>query len=144
MTVKRRIVIILLVVCMAMLGSVPTGADEPAPYLNNTATMDMVFTITDSGKACVSYDLLAYQEYFLSATIVTYIEKRVLGLFWTRVDIGMPDNQWSDFTSLWHYTKGHTVQLSSKGTYRATVTFIVRGTGGPNDEVTLQDTAVYD
>ena len=39
--------------------------------------------------------------------ITTYVEKRTLGFFWTRVDIGQPNNQWYDVVYDYMYIGRH-------------------------------------
>lgn len=69
------------------------------------------------------------------AKITTYIEKKVLGLFWTRVNISQPNNEWVDIIYNSSYVGFHTFQLSSSGQYRTTVIFEISGTAGPTDTV---------
>lgn len=72
-----------------------------------------------------------------------YVEKRVLGIFWTRVDIGTPNNVWTDSTSSYTYGEIFSTQLNSTGTYRITATFTVTGTGGTNDTIPYENTVTY-
>lgn len=76
--------------------------------------------ISSSGKVTIN----RYTGFPLTTTkavITMYIEKRTLGLFWTRVDIGEPDNQWVDTIKNYSYNGSRTYQLSSSGTYRGPI-----------------------
>lgn len=75
--------------------------------------------------------------------ITTYIEKKTMGFFWTRVDIGQPDNQWHDVIYNYMYIGDHTFQLASHGTYRITVIYVISGTGGDPDTITRTTTKTY-
>ena len=72
-----------------------------------------------------------------------YVEKRTLGFFWTRVDIGQPNNQWYDVVYDYMYIGSHSFQLNSHGTYRITVTYVISGTGGEPDIITRTITKTY-
>ena len=43
----------------------------------------------------------------------------------------------------YRYSGSHSHQLTSTGTYRATVTYKIYGTGGDPDEITSQVTVTY-
>jgi len=77
------------------------------------------------------------------AFITTYVEKRFLLLFWTRVDIGVRNNQWVDYVYEDTYIGAQVVKLDSKGTYRVTAVFEVFGSGGPVDVITCQPVVQY-
>lgn len=72
------------------------------------------------------------------------MEKKFLGVFWTRVDIpNNTEDQWVDIINNYSYIGSHTLQLSSSGTYRITVTYKIYGNGGAADEIKKQATASY-
>lgn len=72
-----------------------------------------------------------------------YVEKRVLGIIWTRVDIGYTNNVWIDSTTSYIYSNIFTHTLESTGTYRVTVTFTVSGSGGSDDVIVKTNTLTY-
>ena len=113
------------------------------PRLNNTATTSTNFTITTAGKATISATYDGYKNITTGATITSYIEKRTLGLFWSRVDIGEPNNEWVDTSTDYVGAFGHEFWLDSKGTYRATVVYEISGTGGATDEITYEQERTY-
>lgn len=78
-----------------------------------------------------------------SSVSISDVEKRTLGFFWTRVDIGQPNNQWYDVVYDYMYIGSHSFQLNSHGTYRITVTYVISGTGGEPDIITRTITKTY-
>lgn len=139
----RKFLPLLLAVVMFCFSVVPVHAEQAQPYYNNTMTVSGSFVITSTGEAIAAYSITGYQDYFKSAITVVYIEKLTLGLFWTRVDNGMPDKEWSDFTSLNPYTNEHSIQLEKRGTYRAVFEFNVMGTGGSRDVIETKVEAMW-
>lgn len=139
----RKFLTLLLVVAIFCSSVTPVQAAQVQPYYNNTMSVSSSFIITSSGEAIVAYSITGYEDYFKSAITVIYIEKLTLGLFWTRVDNGMPDKEWSDFTSIRNYINEHSIQLESRGTYRAVFEFNIMGTGGPRDVIESIEEATW-
>lgn len=119
------------------------AAQMVEPYFNNTMDASNTVSISSSGKLTIKNNFLAYDNYFSKAIITTYVEKRVLGLFWSRVDIGQTNDKWIDVIYECLYTGFHYFQLSDKGTYRVTTEFVVYGSGGPADTITRTATTQY-
>ena len=104
---------------------------------NNTMSTYTSFSITDTGEARVTYHYDGYENITTGAVITIVIEKRNFLFFWDEVDteyLAFPDES---------YTGTYGYQLSSKGTYRCTVTYRVGGTGGEDDVITFEDTDTY-
>lgn len=139
----KKFLTLLLVAAMFCMSAIPVQAEEAQPYYNNTISTSGSFVITSSGEAIAAYSIVGHDEYFRSAITVVYIEKLTLGLFWTRVDNGMPDKEWSDFTSINPYIKEHSIQLENRGTYRAVFEFNVMGTGGSRDVIETKVEATW-
>ena len=120
--------------------SVSASAAEIVPYWNNTSSTTTNFSISSSGKATITMSCSGDSN-FTRVNIVSYIEKKTLGLFWTRVEIGTNNNEWKDSSNRNPYTQTRSTTLSSKGTYRAVVTYTVEGTGGSDDVIkdTIED-----
>lgn len=118
-------------------------AEVVTPYYNNTLSARTTISISSTGELSVVNAYHGFQGVTTRAVITTYVEKKVLGLFWTRVDIGTTDDQWVDTINDYYYTGGHSIQLSSKGTYRVTVSFKIYGSGGTADEIECQETKTY-
>ena len=119
------------------------AAQVVEPYFNNATRITNAAEISSSGKLTITNRCAAESSVFSKAIITTYVEKRVLGLFWSRVDNGQNNNKWIDVIYDNVYTGFHYLQLSDKGTYRVTTEFVVYGSGGPADTVTKTVTAQY-
>ena len=142
---KRRIVaLLLLLVTLGTLAlSVAASDNEIMPRLNNTATTSTNFVISSSGMATISAVYNGYQNITTGAKITSYIEKRTLGIFWNKVDIGETNNEWVDTSSDYLGAFGHQFQLPSTGTYRATVVYEISGTGGATDVIEYEQERTY-
>ena len=101
---------------------------EITPYLNNTSSTEAVFTILEDGEAIVSYICYGYRGITTSIVVETKIEKKFLW-WWNDVD----GAHWVDETTEDYFSNEHSIQLTKSGTYRATVTYTVYGTGGEAD-----------
>ena len=139
----KKILVALLVLCLSIVPvfSVSAAAatqEEVMPLYNNTASVTTAMNINSSGKMTISYQYSGYPSTTTKAVITTYIEKKTLGLFWSRVDIGTTDDQWVDTINDYRYTGSRTYQLSSSGTYRVTVVYKIYGSGGAADEIEYQ------
>lgn len=111
------------------------SAAEITPYYNNTVSATSSANISSTGKITISNSYSGIKDVTTKAVITTYIEKRFLGIFWTRVDIGTTDDEWVDTVYNYQYTGNHTFQLESTGTYRVTVEYVISGSGGSADEI---------
>ncbi|MBO5211833.1 MAG: hypothetical protein J6B80_07890 [Clostridia bacterium] len=134
----------ILVLCLFMVPLSPVSAAEGVtPRYNNVATVTANMGISDSGKMTINYKYTGSSSVTTKAVITTYIEKKFLGLFWRRVDIGTTDDQWVDTINDYKYAGSRTYQLSSTGTYRVTVIYKIYGSGGAADEIECQMTDSY-
>lgn len=139
-TVKKMLAAIL-TLCLAIVPicsvsfSAATSQNEIMPLYNNVNTATANLDVTDSGKLTINYTYAGFSGVTTKAVITTYIEKKTLGLFWTRVDIGTTDDEWVDTINNYRYTGSRTHQLSSSGTYRVTVNFKIYGSGGSADVI---------
>lgn len=139
----KRIVTVILVLCLSIIPLSPVSAatetlEEIMPMYNNVGSATATININSSGKLTIGYQYSGYSSITTKAVITTYIEKKTLGLFWTRVDIGQPDDEWVDTINDYRYTGSRTYQLSSSGTYRVTVIYKIYGSGGNADEIECQ------
>lgn len=107
-------------------------------YSNNVLTTNTTFSISNSGKATVANSYSGITGTTKSAEIVTKVQKKV-GLIWVTVSGG----SWTDTSSVTNFSKSHSVQLSSTGTYRAHVVFTISGTGGSDDKITKNVEKIY-
>ena len=155
---RKRIVATLLVLCLSVISFQPVCAaesgnslrlnmvqlnDEIMPLYNNVASATSQMSISSSGKMTINYKYTGFPSTTTKAVITTYIEKRTLGLFWTRVDIGQPNEQWVDTIYNYSYNGSRTYQLSASGTYRVTITYKIYGTGGSADTITSEIKDAY-
>ncbi len=108
------------------------------PFSNNVDTVTTSLSISSSGVATVKNAYYGIKGATKSAEIVTKVQKKV-GLIWVTVS----DGSWTDTSSATNFSKSHTVQLSSKGIYRAHVVFTISGTGGSDDKVTKNVEKTY-
>ena len=79
---------------------------------------------------------------FTNAEMHTYVERKVLGLFWVKVDNGQPDKTWVDTSTSRAYAQVHSLVLPETGTYRATVEYRFYGSSG-SESITKQQTVTY-
>ena len=135
---KRKICLILSCI-MLLVAIIPiyVFADNISLYTNHTMSTYTLFQITDSGEARVTYEFDGYEGITAGAVITIKIEKRNLLFFWNEVveDCFVVAGVSGDGC------RGY--QLTSKGTYRCTVTYRVSGTTGVDDLITFEDTATY-
>ena len=140
----KRVICVAVAFVMAMSTfSAFAAAQMVEPYFNNTMDVSNEASVSSSGKLTIMNSLVAYYNYFSKAIITTYVEKKVLGLFWSRVDIGQTNDKWIDVIYENVYTGFHYFQLSDKGTYKVTTEFVVYGSGGPADTITRTATTQY-
>ena len=120
----------------------PATAAEIAPYFDSTAAVKLWGGISSTGVLTVNYSCTGFQGVTEKIVIRTYVEKKVAGLFWSRVDIGGSNNEWVFVSTSSSYSTDKSITLPSKGTYRINVTFTVSGSGGDADTIqrTLEKT----
>lgn len=134
----KKLIAILLSIMTIISITFTAYAQNNSTYSNNVSNTVTSFTISTSGKATVSNNYTGKSGVTKSATITTKVQKKV-GLIWVTVSGG----SWTDKSTAVNYSKNHSVQLSSKGTYRAYVKFVISGTGGSDDEITKKLEKTY-
>lgn len=112
--------------------------EEIMPLYNNTSATDCAMKISSSGLMTIDYNIDGKPGITTKAVVTTYVEKKVLGLFWSRVDIGTTNDEWVDTINNYEFTKKRTYQLSSSGTYRVNIEMVVYGSGGSADTINYQ------
>lgn len=143
---KKRILALTLSLLMLVLTgmtALPAAASDVAPCYNNTVMASTNFVIQSNGVAQVYVSYIGYSGVTTGATITIKLEKRFLGLFWKDVDIGEPNDTKTITVSDDQYDGIYSVQLPSDGTYRATVKYVIRGTGGTADTIEHEREAKY-
>ena len=127
--------IIMLVSCSTV-GIQAESTDEGImPCWSNGTECTMVFEISNTGLAVAQVTFTGIPGVTTQVRSEMYIQKRVLGIFWKKVDIGVEDNIWVDVTTEDMYFFTHSVQLEDTGTYRAVFELTFSGTGGTDDVV---------
>ena len=137
---KKIVAVLLMLTLSFSLFTVLVHAEGPAKskYYANVQTTAAVY----SGVLGISNHYMVTGEGFTSAEIHTYVERRVLGIFWFKVDNGQSDNTWIALTNLKNYTKTYSLTLPQTGTYRVTVEYTFYGSYG-SESLTKQHTVTY-
>lgn len=139
--IKKTTTLLLLLTISMSLFLLPVGAEEP--------TRSKYYSTVLSNAGVVSGVLNIHNEYtvssgtgFTSAEIHTYVERRVLGIFWVKVDNGQPDKIWVDTSTSRAHVKNYTLTLTQTGTYRVTSEYTFYGSSG-SESITMQKTVTY-
>lgn len=136
---RNLVSLVLSNVLLLLIVFIPANAavkEEVSPCYNNVVSTDTFVTISSSGIIKTTNSYTGNRTVTTKAVITTYIEKKVLGLFWSRVDIGQTNDEWVDTIYNYEYTGSHSHQLSSTGTYKVTVEYVIYGSGGSADTIT--------
>ena len=133
MKIAKRMGFFLLAMATLLVFTFHVFASENAinPRLNNMSSAEAVFVIDSNGLATVTYTCLGYPGITTNIQVDIKIEKKFLW-WWNDVD----GAQWTDYSSTDYCDNSHTIQLSKKGTYKATITYTVYGTAGEADVIT--------
>lgn len=135
---KRTIV--LLLSCLLFIGciSLPVSAAEAPeimPYYNNVMKTSSSFSIDASGTGTVKASYAGFSGVTESVTVTIKIQKKTLGLVWTKVDIGVPNNEIVVNSTNVNDNFIYTVPLDTTGNYRAVITYTATGSGGADDTI---------
>ncbi len=133
------------VMCTVLISTVSfiAYAEEIIPRYNNVSYAESNVTVSSSGKMNITNSFSGSASVFSRAVITTYVERKTLGLFWTRVDIGQTDDEWVDTIYTNVYSGTHSHQLEKTGTYRVTVEYVIYGSGGAADTITREIEKTY-
>lgn len=142
---KKRMIKIISTICIMtlLLNSVPfvVNATEYdanqgiTTYLVNCNRCTCMFNVTQEGMADVGVTYYAKDDVFTYAKLTVKIQKRVLGLFWSTVDIGESNNEWVVYCYDVYGNFYNSFPLESTGTYRAVFTVEFYGTSGEVDVI---------
>lgn len=124
------------IMCVSLLASVAQAASA-STYNNNTLRTSTAFNIRDNGQADVYTSYTGWEDVMTEATITITIKKRSFLLFWNEVTTH------TLYSTEIEYANTYTYQLSSSGTYKCEVEYVISGTGGEDDVITFEDTASY-
>lgn len=134
----KKVIAVMLCLFIIFTATITAYASSIQPLSNNVNSTDVFFSISSSGKATVSYEYYGKSGVTKSAEIVTKVQKKV-GIIWVTVNGG----SWTDTSTSTNFSRSHSVQLSSKDTYRAHVVFTISGTGGSDDKITKNIEKTY-
>lgn len=140
---KKLSILLALCLIIPLFSFTEVSANQIMPRYNNTASADIETSVNTDGVLKINYSCIGYSGVTTKIVMTTYIEKKILGLFWTRVDLGNSEKEWVHTINSYLYSGPRNFSLPSKGTYRTTVTYTVYGSGGATDEITCQDTITY-
>ena len=111
---KKRLFCFLIAVILVITASTSAFAASPnETKYNNTVMASSSASISDSGLLTVVNQFQGIRGKTTKGEITTYVEKKTLGFFWTRVDIGQPNNQWYDVIYNYLYDSVHIFQLNN-------------------------------
>lgn len=143
-SMKIRGVCLFLLLCtvfVAVAGC--TRSAKAATTYYNTSSASISSYVDSNGKLHSILIVAGIKGITTQIEADLYVEKRVLGIFWTRVDIGYTNNIWHDSTTSFHFYNEFITQLPSTGTYRVNVTYTVSGTGGSADIIPKTNNVTY-
>ena len=140
MSVTKRMLTLFMCALMMVGACIPVFAANAR--MSHGAHYSTEFYINSSGGAMVSVNY-AGNTTFTNITVETYIQKRSLGLVWTKVDNGESNKTWVDTSTSQTGTFVHNLQLDSTGTYRAVFKITFSGTGAADDVIDEKIEYVY-
>lgn len=149
-TLKRLIAGVAAVLLTAQIFTVTAFAatdsavlDPVAPQYEIGGPCSVTATVSKSGllTATVSYN--SVQKSFNYCDMVTYVERKNLGLIWGRVNIGTTDNEWQHRAYYGPFEINYTTQLKKTGTYRVTTEFTFTSTSKQTESATKTYTITY-
>ena len=92
---KKLITLTLAICCLIAPFATMAHAAEVQPRFNNTLSTATNMNINSSGRLSIGYNYTGFYNVTTKAVITTYIQKKTLGFFWVRVDIGTTNDEWS-------------------------------------------------
>lgn len=136
--VKRGLVFFMAVIMSLCSLSMNAYADDSATIMplydyTSNASSSLGFS---NGRAVAGVYCMGYAGTTTKITAKTCIQKK-FGLIWIKVDIGTSDDYWYDSTTNYYLSKEHSVTLSGSGTYRAKTEYVVTGSNGKSETITV-------
>ena len=127
---RNKALSLVLFVVIMLTFSLSIFADGIAPYYNNTVSTNTVFDIDENGEAIVTFICRGIRGTTTKIVVETKIERKS-GSSWVQV----ANASWTDQSTVYYCSGVHSIQLTQGGTYKATVTYTVSGSGGENDVI---------
>ncbi len=120
--------ILTLIFSVCVTANAQENIDSFVPFglvrFSSIESSSLSFSVSAGGQANIQYSVFLKSN-AEPVIVKTYIEKKVLGLFWSRVETGTKDNEWTDRFSKKFFVGSHTLQLTESGTYRAIIEIYV-------------------
>jgi len=146
----RKLISIVLVFCvLCSLSTLQASAFFPENENSNLSLYDLstarcqyTFTIDSNGLSRVMISYTGISGEFVQFNAEVKIQKRFLGVFWSNVSIGEPNDVWSVSSTNINSTLTKSFQLSDTGTYRAVFDIEIVGING-NDQIDDKIQATY-
>lgn len=149
-TTKTRMAACLMAVLMlltAWAGALPASAaavePEVMPCWENVSSCQNNFSITANGSASVSVVYYGNSATFSSIRVSVVVQKRVLGIFWSKIDIGDAGEEWVATSGNLSGLLSKTFSIEDTGTYRAKFVVDVTSTSGSVETIEETITATY-
>lgn len=128
---RKRIICGVLIFVLTALCVAPASATQPQNEASPLYVVNIDTTcycdVSASNELTVANTYSVNDSQITRVVVTTYVEKRSLLVIWNRIDIGETNNEWVDYGSNGHFSKSHTAQLPSSGTYRVTTVFEIYG-----------------
>ncbi len=121
----------------------PDYGDLVQPCYSNCDSCATSFAVAD-GMAYMFVTYYAYTDSFTYAKLTAKIQKQVLGIFWTTVDIGTTNNEWVSYNYSIDGIFDKSYPVDGYGTYRVLYTLEVYGNDGTVDVIEDTIKCVYD
>lgn len=139
--IKRTISFLIVLATIISIFSVTSFATEKEfpTRNNNTAYTETRFSITTSGIAKVYVEYDGYPGVTTGATIDIVIKKNTFLWFTTTV----VDESYNIVGESYYHTYEYDISSNGSGTYKCFVTYTVSGSGGPDDVLDFDYSAVY-
>lgn len=121
----KKIISLCLCCCLLLTSAVAVQAIDSGTVMPlkvefiNVGSVSLTFFISGNGQANIQYTVSSNDN--VRMVIKTYIEKRYLGIFWTRVDIPPANDEWTDKSDKKFFMASHSATLKESGTYRAVI-----------------------
>ena len=117
------------------------GTNEIMPRWNVVDQKNIIFKVANNNAIVnVTYD--ANSTNFQKANLTVKIQKRFLLVFWSTVDIGYTNNEWTASSTNLSGNFYNTFTVNGTGTYRAQITLEIIGKNGQKD--VIEETIEYE
>lgn len=139
MKIRNKVISFVFAFVLMLSLAIPVCASNIAvPYYNNMNSFEESFVISESGMATASFACIGYRGITTKITVYTVIQM-ISGFDWVVVG----DAFWIDETTEHYCANEYSIQVNSRGNYKATFIYSVSGSGGEDDVVIREIQLVY-